>query len=255
MWHHGGEVVVVAVRSRLWSKPGALILGAAVLVAGYLALSVMVSGQHILREDRQVRQWVNPHRNGRLEVPMQTVSRLGEAAGLVPAILGASVVFGRVRRRWAVLFPSLMAGTGALQYLAKWAADRPRPNAAPWGFPSGHVLSLTVFWGIVAYLILTTWRRRHRWRILACAGCAAIVAAVAVSRIYLDMHWISDVIGGFAAGCAYLLLALGVYEFTLGRPGASAGDGEGGVTLAIEHLDGAVVAARHPEVHRRAPNP
>jgi undecaprenyl-diphosphatase len=101
-----------------------------------------------------------------------------------------------------------MAGTGALQYLGKWAAARPRPNEAPWGFPSGHVLSLAVYLGIVAFLLITLTDRRRRLRILSCFACGALLGAVAVSRIYLDMHWLSDVLGGFTLGTAYLLIAI-----------------------------------------------
>lgn len=199
MWHDEG---VVGVNSRQGRKVAALLTGAGLLLGSYLALSVMVAGQRILSQDREVREWVEPLRSAHLQLPMQGVSVLGETVGLVPMIAVAALVFGRVSRRWAVLLPALMAGTGALQYVTKWLADRPRPNEAAWGFPSGHVLSLTVFFGIIAYLVATTSRRRHRFRILACAGCAAIVAAVAFSRIYLDMHWITDVAGGFAVGTA-----------------------------------------------------
>ena len=87
--------------------------------------------------------------------------------------------------------PLLMAGTGALQLVAKWAIDRPWPNLAEWGFPSGHVLSLVVFFGLVAYLLAASSLRRSR-RSLGYAGCAATVLVVAFSRMYLEAHWVSD---------------------------------------------------------------
>jgi undecaprenyl-diphosphatase len=110
-----------------------------------------------------------------------------------------------------------MAGTGVLQLAGKWAADRPRPNAAPWGFPSGHVLSLAVFFGVLAFLLVTLTERRGRWRVLACLPCGAAVGLVAMSRIYLDVHWLSDVIGGFALGTAYLLIALWATQAMVAR--------------------------------------
>jgi undecaprenyl-diphosphatase len=148
-------------------------------------------------------------RSGWLDVAMETVSFLGEPAGLIPLILVASGARWRASRRWALLLPVLMAGTGALQLVGKWAADRPRPNAAPWGFPSGHVLSLAVFFGILAFLLVTLSERRRRWRVSACLACGGAVGLVAASRIYLDVHWLSDVLGGFALGTAYLLIAIG----------------------------------------------
>ena len=154
---------------------------------------------------------------------MELVSLLGEPAGLVPLILIASAMLWRASRRWALLLPILMAGTGALQVAGKWAASRPRPNAAPWGFPSGHVLSLVVYFGVVAFLLVSLGERGRRVRIPACFACGGVVGLVAVSRIYLDMHWLSDVIGGLSLGAAYLLIAIWVSQrFGAARPVAAA---------------------------------
>jgi membrane-associated phospholipid phosphatase len=178
------------------------------LLVTYASLAVGAAHHHVLPLDERVRDWVQPMRGGLFDRPMAMVSLLGEPAGLVPLILLASALLWRATRRWALLLPALMAGTGALQLIGKWAADRPRPNAAPWGFPSGHVLSLAVFFGVLAFLLVTAAQGRRRWRGLACAGCGAVVGLVAVSRVYLDMHWLSDVVGGFTLGTAYLLLAI-----------------------------------------------
>ncbi len=189
-----------------------LTAGACGLLAAYLVLALAAAQQQFLPLDRSVRAWVQPLRSGWLDVSMAAVSFLGEPAGLIPLILIASAFLWRASRRWALLLPALMAGTGVLQLVGKWAANRPRPNAAPWGFPSGHVLSLAVFFGILAFLLVTLSGRRRRWRVSACLACGAAVGLVAASRIYLDMHWLSDVIGGFALGTAYLLLAIGAAQ-------------------------------------------
>ena len=93
--------------------------------------------------------------------------------------------------------------------MAKWAVDRPRPNLGPWGFPSAHVLTLVVLCGYLAYVLSIGRRRRGRVR-LAVGMCAAVVGTVAYSRMYLDAHFLSDVLGGFTAGFAYLCTALWV---------------------------------------------
>ena len=131
----------------------------------------------------------------------------------------------RSGRGWAVALPLMMAGTGVLQLVAKWAIDRPRPNLAAWGFPSGHVLSLAVFFGLIAFLLVTQSGRRQRWRVSACLACGAAVGLVAASRIYLDMHWLSDVIGGFALGTAYLLIAIGTTRTLFDRATPGPADG------------------------------
>jgi undecaprenyl-diphosphatase len=180
-----------------------------VLLAGFLALALISASQQFFEVDHRVRALVQLSRLPWLDVVMRTVSGLGENYGLIPLIAIGSALLWRPSRRWAVTLPLLMAGTGALQLIAKWAVDRPRPNLAAWGFPSGHVLSLAVFFGITAFLLVTLSGRRRRWRVSACLACGAAVGLVAASRIYLDMHWLSDVIGGFALGTAYLLIAIG----------------------------------------------
>jgi len=142
---------------------------------------------------------------------MNGASALGENYGLIPLIALGVALLWRRSRRWAVVLPLLMAGTGALQFVAKWAVDRPRPNLAAWGFPSGHVLALVVFFGLMTYLLCTSaLTRRQRW--LGSAGCAVTVLVVAFSRVYLEAHWVSDVAGGFTLGLAYLLPAICLVE-------------------------------------------
>jgi membrane-associated phospholipid phosphatase len=79
------------------------------------------------------------------------------------------------------------------------------------------VLSLAVFFGIVAFLLVTLSDRHRRWRLSACFACGIAVGLVAASRIYLDMHWLSDVLGGFALGTAYLLIAICLAQSTGAR--------------------------------------
>jgi len=142
---------------------------------------------------------------------MQTVSILGDRSGMVPLIALASLLVWRYRRRWALAVPIIMLGTGGLQLLAKWAVNQPRPNLAPWGFPSGHVLSLVVFFGLLAYF-LCVFGIDRRWQWLGRGVGAGMVLVVAFSRLYLDVHWLSDVLGGFVLGLAYLLLTLWLLE-------------------------------------------
>ena len=198
-------------------KPRWLLTGAVVSLFGYLALAALAAQQQIFALDYGARTWVAILRHETLHLPMQIVTMLGDNLGLIPLIAIASIVLWRVNRRWALMLPVLMLGTGALQWLAKWAVNRPRPDATPWGFPSGHVLSLVVFFGLMIYLVATASQRRRRWRLLACLVCLGAVAVVAFSRLYLDRHWLSDVGGGLSIGLAYLLFAIWLMEVVFVR--------------------------------------
>jgi membrane-associated phospholipid phosphatase len=189
-----------------------LLPGAVVSLVGYIALAILAAQQEMIALDRGTRQWVRELARELPGLPMHVVTELGDKPGLIPLILVTMLVLWRLDRRWALALPVLMAGAGTLQLLAKWLADRPRPNLAPYGFPSGHVLSLVVFFGLMVYLIAIASRPRRRWRILAGAVCVVPVAVVAFSRLYLDKHWLTDLAGGLLAGMAYLLLAIWVVE-------------------------------------------
>jgi undecaprenyl-diphosphatase len=186
-----------------------------VSLLAFVLLALIAGHQHFFALDHDARAAVQLTRDPLLDAAMGGITVLGDNAGLVPLILVASALAWRTSRRWALVIPAVMAGTGVLQYVAKWAVDRPRPNLHAWGFPSGHVLSLVVFFGLVAYLLCASGAGR-RWRCAGSAGCAATVATVAFSRLYLEVHWLSDVAGGFMLGLAYLLLIIWLAE-TSGR--------------------------------------
>jgi undecaprenyl-diphosphatase len=194
-------------------KPRWLLSGAAASLAGYVALAVLAAHQQFFAIDYGTRTWVRVLREETPYLPMALVTQLGGTIGLLLLIVaGVTVLLWRRQHRWAVALPALMAGAGALQAIAKWSIHRARPDETPWGFPSGHVLSLVVFFGLMVWLVATASRRRRRWRVLASALCALTVAIVAFSRLYLDRHWLSDVAGGLTIGLAYLLLAIWVIE-------------------------------------------
>jgi membrane-associated phospholipid phosphatase len=198
-------------------KPRRLLSGALVSLVGYLALAVFATQQQFFALDYGTRAWVRQLHGEALNLPMELVTLLGDRIGVIALIAIGMVVLWRLNRRWAVALPVLMAGAGALQWLAKAATGRARPNLAPFGFPSGHVLSLVVFFGLMIYLVATASSRRRRWRVLACLVASLPVVVVAFSRLYLDKHWLSDLAGGLTIGAAYLLLAIWVVEVVLVR--------------------------------------
>jgi membrane-associated phospholipid phosphatase len=198
-------------------KPRRLLSGALVSLVGYLALAVFATQQQFFALDYGTRAWVRQLQGEALNLPMGLVTLLGDRIGVIALIAIGMAVLWRLNRRWAVALPVLMAGAGALQWLAKAATGRARPNLAPFGFPSGHVLSLVVFFGLMIYLVAMASSQRRRWRVLACLIASVPVLVVAFSRLYLDKHWLSDLAGGLTIGAAYLLLAIWVVEVVLVR--------------------------------------
>lgn len=149
---------------------------------------------------------------------LEAVTWLGRPAWLV-VVVGTSAVFAwwRGRRRLAVFLVVTALGGGAISSLVKILVDRPRPvvdhpiiTAFGKSFPSGHAMSSTVCYGAVLLAFLPAVRRRLRP--LAVTGTALLILAIGSSRVFLGVHFLSDVIGGFVLGGAWLLLSVAAFE-------------------------------------------
>jgi membrane-associated phospholipid phosphatase len=192
------------------STKRALLAGVVVFSSCSLALTAIVTHHQLDHLDRFARLLVHQSGPPILLPAMTAVSFLGGQAGQITVIcLGSLALWQRRRGLWALTLPAVMAGAGLLQFFAKWAVARPRPNLDPWGFPSAHVLSLVVLCGYLSYIVGTS-RAGRSWGRPTAAIAAAIVAVVAYSRMYLDAHWLSDVLGGITIGFAYLLVVISI---------------------------------------------
>ena len=103
-----------------------------------------------------------------------------------------------------------LAGALGLALIIKVLIGRMRPSIFPpivhesgFSFPSGHTISALTFYGMCAFLLA---RPLHRWaRWLVVLGAAIVIGAVAYSRIYLGVHYPTDVLGSFILGAAWLI--------------------------------------------------
>ncbi len=173
----------------------------------FLALAALARAQHIFSLDYTVQALVQGARHPLLESPMRALTLLG--SGWVLAALSALGWLGlrRLGHPLARFVPAIVTGAVLLDVLTKWFVSRPRPRGGEYGFPSGHALGAVIFFGAVVYVLWTSdVSRALRWlgTLLACL----LVLGVAASRIYLKVHWLSDVIGGLVGGVTYLLVVL-----------------------------------------------
>ncbi len=144
---------------------------------------------------------------------MRDVTGLG-GVGILAAITLAAAGYLWLRgRRGAVAFLLVSVGGGqALSTIFKAGFDRPRPDLVPHGtitytssFPSGHAMMATVtYLTLAALLARSAPSRRIRAYIVALAVLASL--AIGASRIYLGVHWPTDVLAGWTAGAAWALL-------------------------------------------------
>ncbi len=156
--------------------------------------------------DRGARAAIREGRPAVLETPMWLLSRLASGWVLFPVTLVCSAVFWhRGARPLALALPAAGVATGLTLAAMKWLMHKPRPTMRGYGFPSGHVFGTTVFVIVAVYLLWRVGARAGAQRVARVAG-VVFVAAVAYSRIYVNAHWLSDVLGGLFAGVAFALL-------------------------------------------------
>lgn len=192
--------------TRTWLLPA---LGVVVFVALVLLVSVH-RGAAALEVDRPVTHWAVSERSSGWTAFFRGITNLGNpgvvfVGGLALAAVAAfrSVFTGVVLLAAALLRP-------VVSTVVKDPVDRPRPpvvhlvSAAGSSFPSGHVLAAVVFWGAVPVALLV-WSAARAF--VRAAAVVAVLAAVVVacSRVYLGVHWLTDVVGGALLGALLLV--------------------------------------------------
>jgi undecaprenyl-diphosphatase len=148
------------------------------------------------------------------------ISRLGSPL-LMSALAFGGALLLTLRRQWIVLagWVAAFAGAGLLDQWLKMVIRRPRPAYAAallhnptWSFPSGHAMGALVGYGMLAYVLLILWRESRRTQATIVAAAALVIVAIGVSRLYLGVHYFSDVIGGYAAGLLWLATCISGVE-------------------------------------------
>ena len=185
-----------------------------------LAIGVLTGGP-LVRLDQSTAEALHTHASGASKQTdfFHIVSILGslEALALVGALVAVALL---VQRSWLTLSTWLAAVLGgeALNLLLKHLFARPRPHfghplvvETSYSFPSGQAMESLVVYGMLVYFALLTLRSK-RMRVVSVGGAVVLVTLIGFSRVYLGAHYVSDVVGGFAAGGAWLSAVITVWE-------------------------------------------
>ena len=168
----------------------------------------------------------NRHANPTGVAIAKAVSLLG-SPGFIAAWGLSLVGLLLVRRQYLLLggWVAAVAGGGLLDLALKRVFHRTRPTwdlplltARGWSFPSGHAMGSLVAYGMLAYLLQRETHLRRHPQMLVIAGAALLILLVDLSRMYLGVHYFSDVIGGYAAGVVWLAACISGLEVVRRRP-------------------------------------
>lgn len=214
--------------------------------------------------DPTVVNFIAAHRIGWLAAVLAVVTEAGSAFLIVP--LGVAIC-GCLLFRFKTLMPVFQLGVGVGGAVASYAILKPavgrlRPGAAlqygppdtGWAFPSGHSTQAVAFYGLLAVVLIgSLWPRR---RLLVALTSGAIAGVVLFSRLYLGVHWLTDVLGGLSLGLTWIaIVMLLTAAFDSWRAQATGGDETGfDVDLAgarrPRDLVGNCVPVRHLDPRR-----
>ncbi len=175
----------------------------------------VVTGDPLTVVDVQVAYWFHGHLAPALTVAMLVISELnGVLAISVLGVVTAAVLAWRRDWSWLQILVITLPGGMLVNVLMKLAFHRARPNLDPplqvltsYSFPSGHVAGATLFYGFLAAVAVS---RCSQWshKVMAVLGAIGMIVLVALSRMYLGVHYLSDVLAAFAEGSAWLTLCL-----------------------------------------------
>jgi membrane-associated phospholipid phosphatase len=127
------------------------------------------------------------------------------------AVVAALLYFYAHSKRRLIAFLAAMGGGSLLNVLLKNYYQRPRPSLYEplasvhgFSFPSGHSMGSMLFFASLAYVVYFTIESRRRWRVAVVVLCFVAVFVIGTSRVYLGVHYLSDVVAGFVAGLGWI---------------------------------------------------
>jgi membrane-associated phospholipid phosphatase len=161
--------------------------------------------------DDSIMLWFMVHATPIRTLFFRAISFFGDVGFLTCASVVLAVVLAVTRSFYRLLAVALATGGGAfLNLFLKYLFRRQRPvlenplvTLSSFGFPSGHTMGATIFYGVLALCLAHS---LHRWQQRLGVACAAavMVVLIGISRIYLVAHYFTDVIGALAVGLAWL---------------------------------------------------
>ena len=205
---------------------GVFLLGGAVIAIGgtiaFAALAEYVLAGGTQAFDVAILQWLHTHQHPLMTQVMIEMTYLGTGS-VVVVVVGVAALFlwHTEHKLSARLLLAATIGNIVLNGVLKLVFHRARPSVFEWqtaavssSFPSGHAMSATVVYGTVAYLVMRL--QKHRWaKALTLSTAVLLILLICLTRVYLGVHYPSDVLGGIVVGLAWAAFCMATLEASL----------------------------------------
>jgi undecaprenyl-diphosphatase len=185
----------------------------------FVDLSEEISGKALRRYDTQITDYITSFRSPELNNFFQFITDLGDVyAYIVATTIAAVYFFFKLRNKWFVFQLLGVLVLSALANIAlKRAFNRARPTiehlvvVKSLSYPSGHAMSAMAFYGFLTYLIFQI--KMPKWlRAVLTTVFVFLILSIGISRIYLGVHFPSDVAGGFIAGLIWVAFCVVLFN-------------------------------------------
>jgi undecaprenyl-diphosphatase len=221
-------------------------------VAAVLALGVgfgelldsVLDGEGVAVADRPVVWFLAAHRQPWSTTAARVITDMGSPVGVAVTAVVVGVALAWVRRSWLPLlvFALGAGGIGVINMTVKQLVSRDRPPLATavlgeqgFSFPSGHTVGTTVVWLLSAWMVGHWVIGRRAVQVAVWTGALLMIVAVGTTRVYLGVHFPSDVLAGWALGAAWavtIALVATVWEQSRRTLTASVGPTTSGPTTS-----------------------
>lgn len=186
------------------------------IVFGWIAQ--LVSRQRIAAFDNNVTDAVRSVNSDAMTVVMKGFTELGSEFLVILLIVAFAAILALIGyRRELIFYLGVIGSSALLNLLLKVVFQRARPDinriveATGFSFPSGHSMSAFTLYGITIYFL---WKHlKYGWmRTTVVLTGTVLIAMIGISRVYLGVHYPSDVIGGYLVSAAWLIMSVALYE-------------------------------------------
>ena len=161
---------------------------------------------------------INNIMNDGLTPILKAITELGGVAFTVLA--GVLIFMFCKKNRWFITID--LVGVTLVNQVIKHIIRRPRPNVlrlveeSGYSFPSGHSMVSMAFYGIIIYLVYKNVSNKYlKWILIILLSL--LILSIGFSRIYVGVHYFTDVAGGFLMGLAYLIIYINIYNKRIGK--------------------------------------
>ena len=181
---------------------------------GLFVVADMIFEDKNLLFDERIFSLISPHVTPARTVFMQIITFIGSQNFLLPAniILIGIYLFFLKNKLSAYKIAAISISSVLVMFLMKLFLHRNRPlipliaKVHGYSFPSGHTFTSVTFYGIIAYILYKNVKNKAvKWLVISCL--ILLICLVGFSRVYLRLHYASDVIAGFCLGTIWLVLA------------------------------------------------